>query len=157
MGWKLAREGVDMKSVTILASLIVVLGLFLFAARPGQEPGTKTTNDQPTKLIFSLRGSDLYHAYCASCHGTEGRGNGPAAPALIARIPDLTTIAKRNGGIYPSARIERIIAGEDAIMAHGSQEMPVWGPIFHRVEEDRDFGNVRLHNVTKYLETIQQK
>lgn len=157
MGRKPARKGVPMKSVTILAGLIIVFGLFLSAAGPGQEPGTKANNDQPTKLIFSLQGSDLYRAYCASCHGTDARGNGPAAPALIARVPDLTTIAKRNGGIFPNARIERLISGEDAVTAHGSREMPIWGPIFHRVEEDRDFGRVRLHNLTKYLETIQQK
>jgi hypothetical protein len=34
--------------------------------------------------------------------------------------------------------------------------MPVWGPIFHQVEEDRDYGAVRLHNLTEYIRSIQK-
>jgi mono/diheme cytochrome c family protein len=108
-------------------------------------------------LIQSVKGADLYHAYCASCHGVDGKGNGPVAPALNTRPSDLTTIAQRNGGVFPTDRIRKVIEGEELISAHGSSEMPVWGPIFHRVEWDQDLGSVRLQNVTKYLETIQQK
>jgi hypothetical protein len=48
--------------------------------------------------------------------------------------------------------------GTDGLLpAHGSKAMPIWGPLFHEIEFDQDLGNVRLENVTKYLESIQQK
>ena len=43
------------------------------------------------------------------------------------------------------------------MLAHGNREMPVWGPIFHEVEADQDWGEVRLDAITKHLESIQQK
>ena len=111
--------------------------------------------DKEQNLIRSLEGVDLYNAYCASCHGRTGEGNGPVAPALKATMPDLTAIARNNGGEFPEARVRRIIIGEGMIASHGSWEMPVWGPIFHQIEEDVDRGNVRLENLVKYLESIQ--
>jgi len=53
------------------------------------------------------------------------------------------------------ARIRETILGEQVVVAHGSREMPIWGPIFHQVEGDMDWGNVRLENLVKYLESIQ--
>ena len=79
------------------------------------------------------------------------------APALKTAVPDLTTIAKRNGGFFPVKRVERTITGDDFVMAHESREMPIWGPIFHQIEQDRDYGNIRLTNLTRYIETIQEK
>jgi mono/diheme cytochrome c family protein len=106
-------------------------------------------------LIRSVEGPDLYRAYCASCHGKDGKGDGPVAPTLKATVPDLTVNAKRNGGKVPVGRVQRIIMGEGMIASHGSREMPVWGPIFHQIEWDVDRGNVRLDNLVKYLESIQ--
>jgi mono/diheme cytochrome c family protein len=108
-------------------------------------------------LISSLEGPDLFHAYCSPCHGTDGTGNGPVAPALNTKVPDLTTLAKRHGGVFPSEHVRKVISGDDAVLAHGSREMPIWGEIFHQVERDRDYGHVRLTNVTKYVESIQVK
>jgi mono/diheme cytochrome c family protein len=112
-------------------------------------------SEKQQNLIRSLEGVDLYKAYCASCHGKTGKGDGPMAPVLKATVPDLTAIAKDNGGVFPEARIRRIIMGEGMIASHGSREMPVWGPIFHQIEEDVDRGNVRMENLVKYLESIQ--
>jgi len=112
---------------------------------------------QSTRLIHSVEGPDLYQAYCASCHGKDGKGNGPVAPALKATVPDLTMIAKMNGGDFPGAKVRRIILGEGMIASHGSREMPVWGPIFHQVEADLDRGPVRVENLVKYLQSIQVK
>jgi mono/diheme cytochrome c family protein len=138
----------------------IVLGLLgmAFAVAERQENRTQT---QPARknepLIASVKGPDLFHAYCASCHGDDGKGNGPVAGALSTKPADLTAIANRHGGIFPTNLVRRIIAGEDVITAHGSRDMPVWGPIFHRVEWDQDLGNVRLDNLVKYLESIQKK
>ncbi len=107
--------------------------------------------------MIPLDGAKIFRRYCAACHGVNGKGDGPAAPALKRRLPQLATIAKRNGGTFPTARVRSIIAGDDVPAAHGSREMPVWGPIFHQIDYDQDLGNVRLQNVTEYLSTIQQK
>jgi len=54
--------------------------------------------------------------------------------------------------------VKEIIEGKDSgPLAHGSREMPVWGPIFHEVESDMDLGEVRLDAVTKTIESMQQK
>ncbi len=113
------------------------------------------SDKQYEHLIRSVEGPDLFRAYCASCHGKDGKGNGPAAATLKATVPDLTTITVNNDGNFPVARIKRIIMGEGMIASHGSREMPVWGPIFHQVEEDVDRGNVRVENLVSYLESIQ--
>lgn len=107
--------------------------------------------------MIPLDGEKIFRSYCAACHGVNGKGDGPAAPALKTALPQLTTIAKRNGGTFPTARVRSIIAGDGVPAAHGSRAMPVWGPIFHQIDYDQDLGNVRLKNVTEYLITLQQK
>lgn len=129
------------------------LRLFLLgmAAVFGQE---KT----PRKLIASLEGKDLYLAYCASCHGKSGKGDGPVVPALKGPLADLRTIAKRHGGTFPQEKMEKMILGEKGSrVAHGSEDMPVWGPVFRKVEDDRDLGLVRVRRVLDYLISLQTK
>ncbi|HEX7012775.1 MAG TPA: cytochrome c [Steroidobacteraceae bacterium] len=75
----------------------------------------------------SMSGKELYERFCASCHGTEGRGDGPVASYFTIEVPDLTLIARRAGGTYPRERIVRIIDGRHILGAHGSRTMPVWG------------------------------
>ena len=111
--------------------------------------------EQLTPLIPSVKGPDLFRTYCASCHGVDGKGKGPAAPALKASVPDLTLLSKRNRGKFPAAHVREVIIGEQVVAAHGSREMPIWGPIFHQVEGDQDWGNVRVENLVKYLASIQ--
>jgi mono/diheme cytochrome c family protein len=143
--------------VVFLQGLILFGGLAA-AAYMHADDKAKPVQNQPRKpLIHSLNGVDIFRAYCASCHGIDATGNGPAAPALTAKVPDLTTIAQRNGGVFPAARVRKIINGEEAVISHGSRAMPIWGPIFHQVEEDRDYGDVRLRNITEYLRSIQRK
>ncbi len=137
------------------AAILAVALLLAFSAIAVQAQTKGTAPQAPQSLIYSIKGPDLYRAYCASCHGLTGRGDGPAAPALKAKIPDLTLLARNNGGVFPTARVRKMISGDEVLAAHGSREMPIWGPIFHQVEEDRDFGAVRLENLAKYLESIQ--
>jgi mono/diheme cytochrome c family protein len=147
-------------STVLIACFVAVPALVLGASMTAslqEPPANNREGSQARPLISSVEGNDLYRAYCASCHGREGTGQGPAAPALKSPVPDLTTIARRNAGIFPKARIRKIIAGDDTLLSHGSREMPVWGPIFHQVERDRDWGNVRLENLVAYLESIQKK
>jgi hypothetical protein len=109
------------------------------------------------RLIPSLDGPTLYTTYCAICHGKAADGHGPMAPVLKVHVPDLTEIARRNGGTFPLARVQKTIDGtESAGLGHGTREMPIWGPIFSQVTSDRDYGKVRIYNLAKYLESIQK-
>jgi mono/diheme cytochrome c family protein len=137
------------------AAILAVVLFLAFSAMAVHAQTKATVPQAPQNLIYSIKGPDLYRAYCASCHGLTGRGDGPAAPALKAKVPDLTLLARSNGGMFPSARVRKMISGDEVLASHGSREMPIWGPIFHQVEEDRDFGAVRLENLAKYLESIQ--
>ena len=110
----------------------------------------------PRKLISSLDGKDLFVAYCSSCHGTNAKGKGPVEAVLKVKVPDLTLIEKRRGGKFPVADLEKLILGEKSVpLAHGLSEMPVWGPVFQRVENDQDMGLVRVRRLVDYLKTLQ--
>lgn len=101
-------------------------------------------------------GARLYRAHCASCHGADGRGMGPVADVRHP-MPDLTKFAARNGGVFPSARVYRVIDGRD-VGAHGSPEMPVWGSQFQRRDgADAAAVKARIDAIVKYLEGIQQR
>jgi len=140
-------------------ALQFVLALALVAlVLPGVGKQTQTTsnvNGQFPPLIHSIEGPDLFRAYCAPCHGVDAKGAGPAAPALKVTVPDLTALARKNRGQFPAARVRQMTMGDKVVAAHGSREMPIWGPIFHQVESDMDWGNVRLANLVEYLRSIQ--
>jgi mono/diheme cytochrome c family protein len=115
-------------------------------------------NRQEQHVIPALDGPTLFMTYCAVCHGRAAGGHGPMAPILKTAVPDLTKIAKRNGGVFPLKRVENIIAGtESSGLGHGTRQMPVWGPLFSQITSDRDYGKVRLYNLAKYLESIQKQ
>ena len=111
-------------------------------------------------VIPSLAGQDLFSFYCATCHGAEAKGNGPVASALKTPPPDLTRLARRNGGSFPRGRVVQFVAGGGTTLrgAHGSNEMPVWGPIFRALDpSDERLALIRIENVVQYLESIQVK
>lgn len=81
-----------------------------------------------------MTGAELYRRFCASCHGVQGRGDGPVAASFRIEVPDLTLIARRAGGVFPRERVVRIIDGRHIFGAHGSRTMPVWGEAFGRAE-----------------------
>lgn len=103
-------------------------------------------------------GKKMYLAYCATCHGKEGKGDGPAASALKVPPADLTTLSKRNHGEFPSAHVINLLNGSNAVAAHGSQEMPVWGPIFLAMDHQHaSTVRLRIANLTDYVKSLQQK
>ncbi len=103
-------------------------------------------------------GKQMYKAYCASCHGLDGKGTGPAAAAMKAPLPDLTQLSRKNGGQYPADHVAAVIRGDTNNPSHGSAEMPVWGPVFMKVSESH-VGQVqlRVNNLTNYIGSIQEK
>ena len=95
----------------------------------------------------AMSGQDLYQRFCASCHGAEGRGDGPVAASFKVEVPDLTLIARRAGNAYSHERVVRIIDGRHIIGAHGSRTMPVWGEDLGRLE----IGNPDAERATRIV------
>jgi mono/diheme cytochrome c family protein len=103
-------------------------------------------------------GKEMYLAYCATCHGKTGKGDGPTASALKIPPADLTTLSKRNHGEFPSARVVNLLNGSGGVAAHGSKEMPVWGPIFMAMEHQHASAvRLRIANLAGYVKSLQQK
>ena len=107
----------------------------------------------------SPSGLGLFVNYCGSCHGPQAKGNGPMAAVLQVKPADLTTIAKRNGGKFPSDIVFQTIDGRKPVMGHGGQGMPVWGDQFQRVGGGAppEVTRARIDALVRYLESIQQK
>jgi mono/diheme cytochrome c family protein len=99
----------------------------------------------------------MFANYCASCHGTDGKGGGPVASSLRKKPADLTILAKKNGGKYPDAEVAKEL--KSIYQApHGSTEMPVWGPFFVDLSPRGEaIGTLRITNIVKYIESIQVK
>ncbi|MBZ5694918.1 MAG: cytochrome c [Acidobacteriia bacterium] len=152
---RISREWARRGAQVFLGTLLTFASAGALGAQSQTAPKPATQPDQSTPLIRSLEGPDLFRAYCASCHGVDAKGNGPAARDLKAKVANLTVLSKNNKGKFPEARVRKVVMGDDIVAGHGSREMPVWGPIFHQIEWDVDRGNVRLDNLVKYLESIQ--
>lgn len=112
----------------------------------------------PAAYTDPSSGKEMYQQYCASCHGMDGRGDGPAAPALKVPTTNLTTLAVKNGGTFPATHVAAVIQGDATTPAHGSKDMPVWGPIFRSMGgHSQAQVQLRIRNLTNYLESIQIK
>src|SRR5215471_14364409 len=112
----------------------------------------------PAAYTDPSSGKEMYNAYCASCHGADGKGNGPAAPALKVSPTNLTLMTARNHGSFPETHVAAVLQGDAMTPAHGSKDMPVWGPIFHSMGgHSQAQVQLRIRNLTNYLESIQAK
>lgn len=101
-------------------------------------------------------GQEMYVAYCASCHGKDAKGSGPAAPALKSQPADLTKLATRNDGKFPAMRVGAILRGQEELNAHGSSDMPVWGPVLASRATGASEVSIRIANLTDYLKSLQE-
>jgi mono/diheme cytochrome c family protein len=140
----------------ILVGTVMMCGLLVTVpATAAQSTGPAT----PSLIIASMAGHDLYQAYCAPCHGRQGRGDGPTAPALRTVVPDLTTIARRAGGQFPTGRMVAIVTHGEALAspAHGAGDMPVWGPLFRALDPSDTRARIRISAVVAYVESLQGK
>lgn len=108
-----------------------------------------------------IDGRTAYLENCASCHGLDAKGDGPMARGLTTAPPDLTMIASRNGGVFPTDQVMSTIDGLDR-GEHFSAAMPEFGAgdmgATVIVEED-GLGTpvpMQLLALAEYLESIQQ-
>ncbi len=109
--------------------------------------------------VQQVSGSYTYRTYCATCHGEKGKGDGPLAESLRFHPPDLTRLARRNGGTFPASKVTRIVDGRDPVGGHGGPDMPVWGDAFKNAEAGFDDEQVKqkIQSVVAHLEKIQEK
>ena len=143
-----------------------ILMIVLFVCIPGMlfSSATNAENNQPADVSNELGRTDFI-AYCAACHGIEGRGDGTIAEFLTISATDLTQLTKRNAGVFPRERAFNVIDGRAEVKVHGPRDMPVWGDWFEfeagssiagkGAEEKIVRG--RINALVDYLETIQEK
>lgn len=143
--------------IVVAAAIVGAVGVGRVAAQGQASPKPEIKEVRATGFV-GIEGRETFAAYCAVCHGATGTGNGPAAAALKVPVPDLTTLAKRHGK-FDAIALERIVTGSDKMpAAHGSVNMPIWGPIFRSTAgDDRNLASLRAQNVVKHLESLQAK
>jgi mono/diheme cytochrome c family protein len=133
---------------SILTAALLTLGLATAAVA---EPGQKVAPS----------GSELFAEHCATCHGSEGIGNGPMAGLLTLRPADLTMITARANGTFPAARIVEVIRYGGNVQGHGSSPMPIWGRVFSDEGGRGRLGGIysrqAVVELKKYLEGIQRQ
>ncbi|HMK31591.1 MAG TPA: cytochrome c [Terriglobales bacterium] len=145
----------------MLARILLIFLLVASVASPAQTPQTPTEKPRVGRVAAPYTppssGKEMYEAYCASCHGIDGRGDGPAAPALKNPVPDLTLIRSHNRGQFPDAHIAEIIRGDINLPAHGSKDMPVWGRVLLAVSDHHPAEvQQRIANLVLYIESLQR-
>jgi mono/diheme cytochrome c family protein len=135
---------------TAAAVAVVIAGLSLVANAQAPIP-----REQPL-IIKSTVGSELFRFYCSNCHGLDAKGR-PSASAATPAAPDLTVLARINGGGFPRAAVRAIVShGSNGPAAHGPNTMPVWGAIFRGLDPNEALVQIRIDNLVQYLESIQQ-
>jgi mono/diheme cytochrome c family protein len=132
----------------IMIVITVILALFAASVASADE-------------LSHYTGADLYQRFCASCHGPDGRGDGPVAPALKVLVPDLTRLTRRSDAEFPLERVRRIIDGRDIFAAHGSRQMPIWGYEFATAtptepEAGANAAANLIERLVNYLQAIQR-
>jgi mono/diheme cytochrome c family protein len=137
--------------VVLFCALLITLSDVTVAQKP-------TVVNVPAPRTPANSGKQMYKAYCASCHGKGGKGDGPAADALKVPPPDLTGLTRRNNGKFPSLQVAGTITGQAGTPAHGSREMPIWGPVFMSMSHQHESEvRLRVANLTEYIKSLQQK
>ena len=145
------------KQASILLGALVVAAGLCFAQDQATKPVVKQA---PIKQTSPASGKEMFTAYCAPCHGADGKGNGPAATSLKVPPRDLTQMAKKNGGKFPANSLASTLkfGGGPTAPAHGSVDMPVWGPLFQSLDKFHDASvQQRVANLVTYVESIQAK
>jgi mono/diheme cytochrome c family protein len=148
--------------------MVVIVAAFVIAISVSQPREARAQASasaaRPSPGEMMLTGREEYIVHCASCHGLDGRGDGPAASVFKIRPANLTLLSRRNRGVFPAKRVFETIDGTAMVAAHGSREMPVWGEIFERQGSNRynraateSEVRERIQRLVDYVKSIQRK
>lgn len=145
-----------MKFISFVVILVMISAFAVAQQAPAQSG--PTVKHVPITSAPSNSGKEMFNSYCAVCHGKDAKGNGPAASAMKTPPTDLTAMAQKNGGKYPAPHVAAVIRGQSTTPSHGSQDMPVWGPLFSSISQGHE-GQVqqRITNLVSYIESLQAK
>jgi mono/diheme cytochrome c family protein len=104
-------------------------------------------------------GMVMFQQHCATCHGVDAKGNGPLASVLKTPPADLTLLTKHHGGQFPREYVSSVLEFGPGPTAHGSSDMPAWGPIFRWYYDKQNERAVqqRIRNLCNYLESLQEQ
>jgi mono/diheme cytochrome c family protein len=138
------------KVVTVFMIAFVLFACTLANAQP-------TIKKVPVSPTSAASGEQMFKTYCATCHGLDGKGAGPAAAALKKAPANLTELAARNGGKFPEMKVFSTIKGDSEVAAHGNKDMPVWGDLLPSVSSTEGEVQLRISNLTAYVKAIQAK
>lgn len=116
-----------------------------------------TVKKSTIPMTSASSGQEMFNTYCAVCHGTGGKGDGPASSEFKIAPANLTMLAKNHNGTFPEAYVSQVIqTGPRDAKAHGSKDMPVWGRLFASLGDDATV-KLRVHNLTTYIGSLQAK
>jgi mono/diheme cytochrome c family protein len=144
----------------MLKNLFFVAFAAAVAVGIGYADQSKSNVVVPVKKTQANDGKQMYMSYCAPCHGSDGKGNGPVAPALKSQPTNLTFLSRDNGGKYPEMHVQAVLQFGSENSSHGTAQMPVWGPVLVKMDPNSTQGNLstlRINNLSKYLESLQAK
>ncbi|MBI4696265.1 MAG: cytochrome c [Gammaproteobacteria bacterium] len=134
----------------IVSRIACIAGLALAASGAWAQTGDEANG--------AAAGRQLFLDYCASCHGTAAKGDGPVASSLKQPPRDLTQLTHRHGGTFPRPDVLLVVDGRDLVLAHGTREMPIWGRELKRgtLSYGEQKVEAKLNAIIDYLETLQQ-
>ena len=139
-----------------LAGMLLALGSAFLASQEILQQDTQVKRP-PIPHSNPQSGEQMYKDYCAACHGSAGKGDGPAAAFLKTWPPDLTKMAERNKGKYPEVKVKETLLFGISSQAHGTSDMPVWGRLFRMEDQNKKEVNTRVSKLTQYLQSIQHR
>jgi len=133
---------------------VVLSGFLLWiACLAGAGPAA---NETELPRTYMPTGQQMYTQYCAACHGADAKGHGPLAVALKTPPADLSTLAIRHQGKFPYDYVSSVLEFGPGFLAHGSSEMPTWGPIFRYYDKRNEkVVKLRIRTLSEYLESLQ--
>ncbi len=140
-----------------MRTTLFIAAIFLCAAVSSAQSKATAVQDQYSPDSVPS-GKVMFKQYCAACHGIDAKGNGPARAALRVPAANLTTLAKRHGGEFPTDLVTNVLRFGPGVAAHGSSDMPTWGGIFQYMDNyNQALVQKRIKNLIDYLVTLQEK
>jgi len=138
--------------------ITLLLSILLLAASASTAQTKPAISQDQLPSNFVPTGKEMFKQYCAACHGLDAKGHGPARAALKVPAADLTTLAKRHDGTFPYDYVSNILRFGPGVAAHGSADMPTWGPIFQYMDNyNQSAVQKRVKNLCDYIASLQEK